>query len=109
MTTDRTPTPWQTGAKSRRTFHRLIVGQRGEPVAEISIPMPTTKQIINTAHANAAFIVRACNAHDELVAALRDLLDAVQSNHEGGALKTQDEIFAQAGHAAIAALAKVSA
>lgn len=33
------------------------------------------------ARANAAFIVRACNAHDDLVASLRDLLRLHEAHH----------------------------
>jgi len=46
------------------------------------------------------FIVRACNAHDDLVAALRGLAAAVEA---GGRIPTSD------WHAVCAALAKASA
>lgn len=42
---------------------------------------------------------------DELLGALEKLLAAVRSNNPGGTPKTQDQIFAEAGHEAIAAIA----
>jgi len=51
------------------------------------------------ARANAAFIVRAANCHDELVAALQTLVDALPEDGEWGH-------FLDIKQAAIAALAK---
>lgn len=56
---------------------------------------------IEVARGNAAFIVRACNAHDELVAALRDLIYALPSS--------DGKDWAPQFNAARAALAKVTA
>lgn len=47
-------------------------------------------------------------ASPELLEALEKLLRAVRSNNEGGTPKTQDQIFAEAGHAAIAAITKAT-
>lgn len=47
-------------------------------------------------------------AAPELLDALKSLLLAVQSNNEGGSLKTPDQIFAEAGREAIAAIAKAT-
>lgn len=49
---------------------------------------------------NAAFIVRACNAHDELVEALEKLMHHIDNDFEGSGVN--DEIY----HVALAALAK---
>ena len=46
-------------------------------------------------------------AAPDLLKALEALLLAVCANNPGGAPKTQDQIFAEAGVAAIAAIAKV--
>ena len=59
MTTQHTPTPWQ--APETISFYILGASELGQFVANAS-----TK-------ANADFIVRACNAHDELVAALSQI------------------------------------
>jgi hypothetical protein len=51
-----------------------------------------------TAKANAAFIVTACNAHDDLLAALQDFRDAY-THHR---LDSQKHALAEAARAAIA-------
>lgn len=48
------------------------------------------------------------DAAPDLLAALRGLLAAVRSNHPDGTLKSADDIFAEAGHASIAAIAKAT-
>jgi hypothetical protein len=67
MSTQHTPTPWQVDASKHSVS---IVADR------FCVAQTATAQTGNVApaEANAAFIVRACNAHDELVAALRELL-----------------------------------
>lgn len=57
------------------------------------------------AAANARLIAAAPN----LLAALESLLLAVRSNNEDGSPKTQDQIFSEAGHEAIAAISKAKA
>jgi len=54
--------------------------------------------------ANAALIAAA----PELLEALQKLLLSVRSNNEGGSIKTPDQIFAEAGYEAIAAIAKAT-
>lgn len=69
MTTKHTPTPWKSQA---------IRKAGREPV--FAIGHQVTGQIatvINGQETDAAFIVRAVNAHDALVAALRDITDAL--------------------------------
>lgn len=56
QTAQHTPTPWKTG-------DLYIWGADGEPLDLAARPRPERK-------ANAEFIIRACNSHDELVAAL---------------------------------------
>ncbi len=50
-----------------------IYTRNGRPVAEVCTNM---REPQGTAYARQAFIVKACNAHDELVAALRNLITA---------------------------------
>lgn len=61
-----TPTPWKT-TKSTADFYDIT------PAGDI---LPTIASVWDgekkNAEANAAFIVRACNAHDELVLAAKD-------------------------------------
>jgi len=62
-----TPTPWQVRVTSGRYGPKNGMGQihngdASNPIGNVPLP-------------DAAFIVRACNSHDALVAALRDVLD----------------------------------
>ncbi|MFT4171780.1 MAG: hypothetical protein QM639_04420 [Rhodocyclaceae bacterium] len=59
---------------------------------------------VETTEADARLVAAA----PDLPASLVKLLDAVCSNHEGGSPKTQDEIFAEAGHSAILAITKAT-
>ena len=75
METKHTPTPWK-AEKGRTVMH--VTGQHFG-VCQISTTgyrgdTPEDKRMYaERAEANAAFIVRAVNAHDELVAALEDV------------------------------------
>ena len=75
METKHTPTPWK-AEKGRTVMH--VTGQHFV-VCQISTTgyrgdTPEDKRMYaERAEANAAFIVRAVNAHDELVAALEDV------------------------------------
>lgn len=64
--TQRTPTPWRLSEQYSLTVEYKI----GDYVA-------TMCGLRDKAEANAAFIVRACNAHDELVAALEGTIDCL--------------------------------
>lgn len=84
-----TPTPWT--VKSRTTpgqfvTETLIVNDQGHVIAVLHCE----------AEANAQFITRACNCHDDLLEALRDLRDAA---HSGGfpheAIKRADTVLAK--------------
>lgn len=57
----------------------------------------------------AAANARLIAAAPDLLAALESLLLAVRSNYEDGTPKTQDQIFSEAGHEAIAAISKAKA
>lgn len=71
MTTQHTPTPWR--MSSMRNGETIQIVQAYAPVARIALVSPRKPE-------NAAFIVRACNAHDELVAALRCIDAALNQN-----------------------------
>lgn len=75
-----TPGPWETGepTKTKLSGYGVIdiipIGGSGIAVGAIWVtPM-------NQGEANAAFIVRACNAHEELVAAAERCLQALAAN-----------------------------
>jgi hypothetical protein len=70
MKSKHTPTPW----KEDHQGGLYIEGKNGEYIAEVESEGGREEQF-----ANAAFIVRACNAHDALVEALQEL----QSNCRG--------------------------
>jgi len=56
--------------------------------------------------ANAEFIVRACNAHDDLLGALDDLLGQVMQAKEGFGIYANSESMDESVNAARAAIAK---
>jgi hypothetical protein len=70
--TKHTPGPWKAGRFNTN------------PAAPIQIYGPDRDPIVTTAHcygdhdANAAFIVRACNSHDALVAALEHIVESIE-------------------------------
>lgn len=66
-----TPTPWTVGPanqKAHEDSHAGIHGADGFIVAEVQADVEELP-----AGANAAFIVKACNSHDALVEALKEL------------------------------------
>lgn len=89
---ERTSGPWQTADQTQSWPHkcRRIRDANGQFIAE------------TISDANAAFIVRACNVHDELVAALADAVEAMQYATING-----HRVFAERLAHARAALAKV--
>lgn len=99
-----TPTPWEVGEviDSRYPKHHTVYinirGSKGERIAALSVygkpldspqkyqqelgerrPIPNISDA--EADANAAFIVRAVNAHDELVQTLRDVMHNIDYHH----------------------------
>jgi len=66
MTAQHTPTPYSVDDNPRRTRVRILNADSAW-TATIEIASANTQEAKDTA----AFIVRACNAHDDLVAALR--------------------------------------
>jgi hypothetical protein len=75
-TSKATKRPWSRGNRGAMfmapSHERWVVrGPEGEYVARINNPVRSTEE----SEANAELIVRAVNAHDELVAALREVLD----------------------------------
>ena len=60
-----TPTPWHTQGTYILDAHHVGIGH-----LDFDADRPDTEALVNVQRAtdNAAFIVRACNAHDELVA-----------------------------------------
>lgn len=69
MTTQHTLTPW-------RAEHAVRTARTGMKEWQVISGTQVVASMVGTsaAEANAEFIVRACNAHDELVAALATLL-----------------------------------
>lgn len=65
MSAQRTPTPWETEKPEDSNGYVYVRGVDGEEAA-VCYAAPKSD-------GNAAFIVRACNAHDALVSALSDL------------------------------------
>lgn len=78
-----------TGERAQYTIGHL--GRIGEKVSDVD-------------EANAAFIVRACNAHDELIAALQDFVNGASSND---ITSDHDETFANLMRNSREVLAKV--
>lgn len=97
------PLPWEVPDGGIRP---AIFAEDGSHVASMS-------DTGDEAEANAALIVRAVNAHDELVAALRDLTNAYpesdDDNSEANLWARYGSEFASAVSKARAALAKLDA
>jgi hypothetical protein len=70
-TTKHTPTPWTYDSVTRQIWdeHRRTI-----------VDMDYGDQLPGMDEANAAFIVRACNSHDQLVGALREANDLLKQN-----------------------------
>lgn len=65
-----TPTPWETRELSNGDW---AISQKGAPTAHTTVHTWNGKE----ESATAQFIVQACTAHDELVAALKAVIKAV--------------------------------
>jgi hypothetical protein len=92
----RTPRPWtQVGPATRRTVdgyatEAVAIAARGESIAVVFAG--------HRGESNAAYIVRACNAHDALVDALRECCAALyddQSARNAGAYERAMTLLAQ--------------
>lgn len=73
MTTNHTPTPWEIREHNYgnvRGAHGLFMVGNNAPIAD-----GIYGRNISEADANADFIVKACNAHDDLVAVLEKITD----------------------------------
>jgi len=66
--TKHTPTPWAAGGS--------VIEREGETIAQA---FRMTGCPIDQPVVNAAFIVRAVNSHDQLVAALREAIEIIQA------------------------------
>lgn len=80
MNAKHTPTPWKVGP------HTVILSNEGgypTAIADIAIPIRGKGADYAEQQANAAFIVRAVNAHEELLALLKEV-------HEYGAHGAKD-------------------
>lgn len=77
-----TPTPWKFSQTHAHTLTIRHADGGGEYVAEIRVG--DTPELLLTDEANARFIVRAVNAHDDLLEALRDLIEWQAVEHEDG-------------------------
>lgn len=64
---EHTPTPWINDNSDTRYDERRILGFHGELIANVM-----TEKMKD---ANAAFIVTACNSHEELVSVLKNLVE----------------------------------
>jgi hypothetical protein len=97
-TTTHTPTPWYT------ELDRSIRADDGDGHVAL---LAGSDFNVATEEANAAFIVRACNAHDALVAALRELID--DADNSGVTAHFKGRGFDESIEKARAALAKAGA
>lgn len=87
-----TPTPW------RRYAANKVVAGDADFVADTAFRDRDEPAVVSVeiSNANAAFIVRACNAHDELVSVLGRMLRA----HDSGKYVLREK-FADAARAAL--------
>lgn len=95
-----TPGPWKSDemAEDMALFH--ITGPDGRRVASVDC-RTTFMEDVDEAAANAAFIVRAVNCHEELLAALKSMVSAFHPTQGGS------DIYCDAAtNAARAAIAK---
>ncbi len=67
-----TPGPWDYGRNSLQVYAK----ESGEHIADVRAPHSSMELAI----ANAQFIVRACNCHEELVDALSNLVNRIYHN-----------------------------
>jgi hypothetical protein len=90
MKTTHTPGPFHVGMKPGP----MVYGPQGEQIADL-----THAFIEDESKANAAFIVRACNSHYELLAALEAMTKACMDNQD---FRHRNGVVLFNAHAAIA-------
>ncbi len=93
-----TPTPWHT--KNNETE---IADSRGWRIAYVSFEAPRTA---DERDANAAFIVRACNSHEQLLEACKALLICLRSAECSSTCPIDCTVGDRPGDKARAAIAK---
>lgn len=106
-TVEHTPTPWFVCTDPQNeTWHAGRTIGTEERTGGRRVADPCLFDADEIAHANAAFIVRAVNNHDDLVAALEALIDvsseAFASLDEEGLFNSEHEITIKAARAAVA-------
>jgi len=94
MTAQHTPTPYSVDENPRRTRVRIL-NAGGVWTATIELASANTREAKDTA----AFIVLACNAHDDLVAALKAMLVVEEA---GECEEMHPDVAKQMAHAALA-------
>ncbi len=111
-TVKHTPVPWRIDGKDIITDAGLVP-EREDIIAHVDPLGPNRVPTMDVVRANAAFIVRACNAHDMLVAALEHALHVATAIRNSGVLETLpgaddeiEEVFAEASAALAAAESK---
>lgn len=112
---EHTPTPWATEyRKGQNSFYGqdIYEAATGETIATAAwypVALSDTHTTTNR-EANAAFIVKAVNCHDDLVAALEEARSAVEYAYRGTDSGTPDERkFSHTAEVIRAALAKAEA
>ena len=101
MGSERTRGPWQTDGKcsmAEKSFTGPMVFIHAQGVMLDVCPAIAGGQDKATARANAEFIVRACNSHDALLEALKDLLRVSEMvTHRAGTKQTALDECPQCG------------
>ncbi len=100
---EHTATPWQL---EERETDFVLQDADGEFINYLTKSRHIDDLIDEEAEANAAFIVRACNAHDQLVKATRECLDQLEHEAKWG---SNSEPLQDAINSARRALAKAEA
>lgn len=77
MDTKHTPTPWY--ASTQPEGHFDIMDGPNLNTATVLCTRFEFSERKDEMHANAAFIVRACNSHEQLVAALQEAIEIIQA------------------------------
>lgn len=93
-----TPTPWETF--STRSNGEVCIYDKRKPHQLVASAIQSDREY--TAADNAAFIVRACNAHDDLLAACKAINEWLGTDDAARALPTEPPWYNQL-RAAIAA------